>query len=164
MSKHPSPPTPSRIRGTVVAFNFSPKGHREGVVVQTPTGLTQVNFPKDPAELLARTTHLGSTVDLVAEADITGGDHPVYRATAPGSDVTGTVARLNFALHGEVNGYQLDDGTFLHVRPDGARRYRFNVGDRVRASGPQLHGPAAMVVEVHDAERLTKHHDGALAT
>ena len=62
---------------------------------------------------------------------------------------SGTVVRLNFARHGEVNGVVLDSGHFIHTRPDGMAKLQLAVGDRVEAQGdalPLVNG-TGMVVE-----------------
>lgn len=141
------------LRGRVVAHNISPKGHVEGALVETSDGIAQLNFPKHGAEDLARTAAVGASIHLAVELEDDDGDHPVYRASDETTSVTGAVVRLNYALHGEVNGYHLDDGTFVHVKPDGARRYKLRVGDRITAEGPRRTGPAATVLE---PERLRK--------
>jgi hypothetical protein len=141
------------LRGKVIAHNISPKGHVEGALIETPKGIAQLNFPKHGADDLVRRVKVGASVDLPAELEDEDGDHPVYRASDPGGVVTGAVVRLNYALHGEVNGYHLDDGTFVHVKPDGAKRYKLRVGDRITAEGPRRAGVAANVLE---PEQLTK--------
>jgi hypothetical protein len=146
------------LRGKVVAHNISPKGHAEGALIETARGVAQLNFPKHTAADFARRVEVGAAVDLAAELENEDGDHPVYRALEASGPVTGAVVRLNYALHGEVNGYHLDDGTFVHVKPEGAKRYKLRVGDRVTAEGPRRTGPAAAVLE---PEHLTKTVAGA---
>ena len=48
---------------------------------------------------------------------------------------SGKIAQFNFARHGEPNGYVLDTGHFIHVRPDGCKRLKLKVGDAVQADG-----------------------------
>jgi hypothetical protein len=150
----PKKPTkPLALRGKVVAHNVSPKGHVEGALVETAQGIAQLNFPKHGADDFARMAAIGASVDLAAELEEDDGDHPVYRASDARAVVTGAVVRLNYALHGEVNGYHLDEGTFVHVKPEGAKRYKLRVGDRITADGPRRTGAAATVLE---PEHLTK--------
>jgi hypothetical protein len=142
------------LRGKVVAHNISPKGHVEGALIETAKGIAQINFPKHAAEDFVRKAKIGASIDVPAERDEDDeGDHPVYWASETSGAASGAVVRLNYALHGEVNGYHLDDGTFVHVKPDGAKRYKLRVGDRITAEGPRRAGPAAVVVE---PERVTK--------
>ena len=44
--------------------------------------------------------------------------------------------RLNFAVHGEVNGAVLDSGDFLHLKPHGAAAIDLTVGINVKGKGP----------------------------
>jgi hypothetical protein len=140
--------------GKVVAHNLSPKGHVEGALIETPRGLAQLNFPKHDDEFAAA-AQIGAAIDLAAELEADDGDHPVYRACAASRAVTGNVVRLNYALHGEVNGYHLDDGTFVHVKPDGAKRYEVRVGDRITVEGHRRVGTAAVVFEPEQLTKLT---------
>jgi hypothetical protein len=55
-----------------------------------------------------------------------------------------------------VNGCHLDDGTFVHTKPDGARKYKLRVGDKVKATGERRTGTDAVVLEAHAVERLSK--------
>ncbi len=149
----------SKLRGQVLALNISPKGHIEGAVLETSDGRAQVNFPKHSAELFARATPVGANVELDAEGEPDEGEHPVYTALDAEDEISGTIVRLNYALHGEVNGYHLDDGTFVHVKPEGAKKYKLRVGDRVKASGTRRRGTDAVVLEVHALEKLGRRHE-----
>lgn len=156
MSKQPkSKPKSSsdHVQGKIVAFNISPKGHIEGALIETARGVVQLNFPGPEAEGRPGAPRIGAAIDIAAEFDGDEGEHPVYRAAPAQGACSGTIARLNYALHGEVNGWQLDDGTFVHVKPEGARKHRFRVGDRIAVAGPRRRGPDATVVEAHTIER-----------
>jgi len=147
------------LRGKLSAFNISPKGHIEGAIVETASGSIQINFPKHEAEALVRAMRVGAEIDLEADFETDEGDHPVYLAARNGaaeSEASGTVVRLNYALHGEVNGCHLDDGTFVHTKPDGARKYKLRVGERVKATGERRTGTDAVVLEAHAVERLAR--------
>ncbi len=135
MPKEPRPSDLQRLRGKVRAFNISPKGHIEGVMVETAAGSAQLNFPKHSAEALAASMRIGAKIDLEAELETREGDHPVYVARDEDAEANGTIVALNYALHGEVNGYRLDDETFLHLKPEGAKKYKLRIGDKVRATG-----------------------------
>jgi len=152
--KKEKPLSPTKLRGKVLAFNISPKGHVEGVLVETATGRAQLNFPKHDAESLARATRVGSKIELEVKREPDEGEHPVFTAQASHGEYTGTVVRLNYALHGEVNGYHLDDGTFAHVKPEGAKKYKLKVGDQLKAVGQRRTGVDATVLEVRSLEKL----------
>ena len=144
----------SKLRGKLIAFNISPKGHIEGALVETSDGRAQVNFPKHSADSLARSMTLGERIELEVEREPDEGEHPVYAASDSEGEVSGTIVRLNYALHGEVNGYHLDDGTFVHVKPDGAKKYDLRVGDKVKAQGLRRPGVDAAVLEVRALEKV----------
>ena len=142
-----------RLAGKVVAFNIAPKGEIEGAMVDTPSGLHQINFPKHHAQELAKSMHVGSRIDLDVTREKSGGDHAVFLA-GDDAEVTGTIKRLNYALHGEVNGYHLSDATFVHVKPEGARKYHLAVGDRITVMGHKRSGADATVVEATRVVRM----------
>jgi hypothetical protein len=159
MSKKARPPSSSsRLRGKVVAFNISPKGHIEGALIETAAGAKQLNVSKHDAETLARSMRVGSMIDLQADLEADEGDHVVYRAEDSEAETDGTIIRLNYALHGEVNGCHLDDGTFVHVTPEGARKYELRVGERIKGSGPRRQGADAIVLQARSVKRCGKQH------
>jgi hypothetical protein len=153
-----------RLRGRVLSFNLSPKGYAEGALVETATGLAQLNFPRRESGAFARSMHIGGDIDLVARLERDHGDHPVYKVRGEQGEANGTIARLNYTLEGEVNGYHLDDGTFLHVHPEEAKKYKLQAGETVKATGVRHPGSDAVVLEVRAVERARKlRDDGARA-
>lgn len=158
MSKKARPSSSSHLRGEVVAFNISPKGHIEGALIETTAGAIQINFPKHDAETVARSMRVGSRIDLKADLEADEGDHAVYRVGDSEEETEGTIIRLNYALHGEVNGCHLDDGTFVHVTPEGARKYELRVGEKVKVTGPRRRGTDAVVLQARSVKRLGKQH------
>ena len=140
----------------MLAFNISPRGQIEGVLLQTKLGPTQVNFPKTDAEALAHSMHAGSTVDIKAELETDAGEHPVYMAVGKDDEASGTIVRTNYGLHGEANGYHLDEGTFIHIRPEAVKKYKLRVGERVTATGSRRPGSDAVVLEVRTIARAEK--------
>lgn len=137
------------LRGKVVSHNVSPKGHVEGFLLATADGTVQINLPKHGGTPPA----LGSKHELLGELEDDEYDHPVYRAADADGEVTGKIARLNYALHGEVNGYVLDDDTFVHLKPEGAKKAKLKLGDRIVAKGAIRTGEAGRVLE---ATRVSK--------
>ncbi len=132
--------------GTIEAFNVSPKGFYEGILVSKGKRRIQVNLPKEAAQTMAPSLKLGQTVSMVVEKEDPHGmpEHDVYRlvrfhsAAENGHGVrsfTGRVKALNFALHGEVNGGILDSGDFLHLKPKGAKALGMKVGMAVEGHG-----------------------------
>ncbi len=160
MAKKTMRSPPARLRGTIVAFNISPRGHIDGAMVDTTKGRVQVNFPRHEADVLLQSMRVGSKIDLEAELESDTGEHAIYWAGSETGEASGTIVRLNYASHGEVNGYHLDDKTFLHVKPEGAERWKLSVGDEVRASGLRRVGPDAVVLEVNTLERAGTRRDG----
>jgi hypothetical protein len=153
MPKHAHPPPPLQLRGEVSAFNISPKGHVEGVLLQTSTGRAQVNLPKQDSDTLLDSMKVGTRVALQVKLESDDEAHPVYELCDAEAGVTGTVVRLNYALHGEVNGVHLEEGTFVHLKPEGAKKYALHVGDKVKAIGVRRVGPAAVVLEAWVVEK-----------
>ena len=154
MPKHTSPAQP--LEGSVIAFNVSPKGSLEGALLSTRTGLAQLNFPKHDDGALARSMKVGAKLAIDAELEHDDGPHPVYRASDAEGAVTGTIVRLNHALHGEPNGCILDDGTFIHLKPEGAKRHKLKVGETIKAHGTRRRGADAVVVDARSVERIRK--------
>ncbi len=139
------------LRGRVLALNFSPKGDIEGLLLGTDEGMAQVNLPKDSAP--SEDCTIGATVSLRVDAEDQHGEHPVYRLADQRTVVSGVVARLNYARHGEVNGFVLENGPFVHLKPDGARKHDVRVDEHVTVSGVRRQGSAIAVI---DASTLTR--------
>jgi len=139
------------LNGKVVAHNISPKGQVEGLMVETKDGLVQINLPKDGGTVV----EVGKRASFEAEPHEREGVHSVYLSSDPAGDVEGRVVRFNYSRHGEVNGYHLDDRTFIHVKPDGARRAKVDIGDRIRASGTRKRGEHATVIDTDTVARTT---------
>lgn len=133
---------------------YSPKGGVEGMLVDLDGERVQFAFRHEPhLEEIVGLATAGDLLDVEIEpmppGDKGAAEHLVYRlahvvaprdrhdAAAPTSASTsGAVARLNYALHGEANGVVLDNGDFVHLRPDGMRQAKLAVGARVTAQGP----------------------------
>lgn len=150
----PKKPKSSTLRGKVIAHNISPKGHIEGVLLRTSTDTVQVNLPKHRESELSARMKIGDQVELVVEPADSEGEHPVYMVTDSAARTEGIVKQLNYTRHGEVNGYRLQDGTFVHVKPDGARRAKVQVGDRIAADGVRIVGDHAVVLETDRVSKL----------
>ena len=152
-ASHPMHKNENEKRGTVQSFNISPKGSYEGLLVESKGEVIQVNFPLEWSASIAGIAAPGQQVHLEVEPheQHDHGLHPVYRLRSvsnekkekfPSSEsnhkdghFTGTVTRLNYALHGEVNGAILDTGDFLHVKPHGANALGLEVGMKVKGTG-----------------------------
>ena len=147
------PTKTNRKHGTVQAFNISPKGSYEGLLMESGGNIIQVNFSPEYAMSIEQTAPIGQAVELEVEPADTKEKsvHPVYRLLSIHSKngrntssqanannnghFSGEVARLNYALHGEVNGGILDTGDFLHLKPHGAAAVELAVGMKVQGTG-----------------------------
>lgn len=140
------------LRGRVRAFNLSPKGAVEGALIETEDGLAQINLEKGQSPSPAWKE--GAALEVRAIAEPSHGKHDVYKLAGEDDQVSGRVERVNYARHAEPNGFVLDDGTFVHLKPEGAKRFQaINVGDRVRARGRVTVGDHARVVDTDHVER-----------
>lgn len=141
---------PEILGGTIVQFNFSPRGGVEGLLLRNRDRTFQVNVPPDAWPLIGHAVAIGHEARVAAvpepESPKHGaGEHPVYRLVTldppeespedgPAS-VAGIVARFNYARHGEVNGVVLEDGDFVHLKPDGVKKLGLRVGQHIEAAG-----------------------------
>lgn len=135
------------VKCRTLHYNFSPKGGLEGLIVEIAGRTAQVVCPPHLGRDLAGAVAEGDTVELLlseAEPSDKGpAAHPVYHLeelprteTADAKPAAaGTVARFNYAKHGEANGVVLDTGDFVHLKPDGLKQLGLKVGDRVTAEG-----------------------------
>ena len=162
-------------KGTVQSFNFSPKGSYEGLLLKTADEIIQVNFPREHSEQMSAFAPEGSELRVALEAweESKGpAEHPVYRLGSasngkgeefPGAQhdgsFSGKISRLNYALHGEVNGGVLDSGDFLHLKPHGAAALKIRVGLHVKGVGsskPMPGGGHVIEAEEVNGIRLEK--------
>ena len=130
---------------------YSPKGGIEGAIVSIDGQRAQLTI-KHALHLehefanLREGDQLTAQIELLPPHDKGEAEHPVHELIAlagdRGADKTdgsadsvGKVVRLNYALHGQANGVVLDNGDFIHLRPDGQRQLGLTVGDTVEAFG-----------------------------
>ncbi|MES2533048.1 MAG: hypothetical protein V4636_18545 [Pseudomonadota bacterium] len=142
------------VQGRFQHLIYSPKGAIEGVLIDTDGVPTQfVTEPQDPAiaDLFGGLRAGQALVIEGTEAPPSPkGEsmHTVYRferlasvdgrepKAAAGEERTrGKVVRFNYAKHGEPNGVVLDNGDFVHTRPDGLRPLGLQIGDTIEAEG-----------------------------
>lgn len=134
-----------RKTGTLKAWNMSPKGFYEGLLLEAGKTVIQVNFPKENAKIPKEKLTPGAKLTLEVEVEEPWGEpaHEVFRlvrvvgerSAAGPHRFSGKVVALNYALHGEVNGGMLDSGEFLHLKPEGAAAVALAEGMKVRGSG-----------------------------
>ncbi len=130
---------------------YSPKGGIEGAIVSIDGQRAQLTI-KHASHLehdvanLREGDQLTAQIERLPPHDKGEAEHPVYALialagdrgagkTEGSGDSVGKVVRLNYALHGEANGVVLDNGDFIHLRPDGLRQLGLTVGDAVEAFG-----------------------------
>ena len=139
------------ISGKVLQYNLSPKGHYEGMLIESNSGTVQVNFPKDGNSYNPVQHKIGKLISIIAtsfeEAKERKSEHPVYDFKAMDGKkddknpklfdgfIKGKVISLNYALHGEVNGAIIDSGDFVHVKPEGADAIKLKLGQEISVEG-----------------------------
>ena len=169
---------PHTLKCKIVAYNFSPKGGVEGLIVEAGGQPAQIVCPPDQGAELARANPIGKTVDLHVEIEAASpkgpAAHTVYRlacgspseknggtALPAVNRTSGIVTRLNFARHGEANGVILDTGDFIHLKPKGMKQLALKVGDKVNADGEarpmELGGRVVEATTVNGVDLGCKH-------
>jgi hypothetical protein len=165
--------------GTIEALNVSPKGFHEGFLFRTGKKLVQINLPKGKLRGLGKDLTSGEQIAVEIELEEPHGEpeYTVYRLVrllgvngglANGGDkhgirhFSGSIARLNYALHGEVNGGVLDSGEFLHLKPEGARAVKLKAGMQVEGKGvtKPMVGDCA-VIEAEEVNGIAIRHNKA---
>jgi hypothetical protein len=151
---------------------YSPRGGIEGAMLLVDEDELQLVFdPHDAAGTAAfERLRAGARIRVEARPEPASDHHgePAHHVYAlerlvdidgraagdPAQDMrrapySGIVVRLNFARHGEPNGFVLDTGDFIHTRPEGMAQLRLGIGDRVEADGEArpLAGGSGRVVE-----------------
>jgi hypothetical protein len=137
--------------GTIEAVNFSPKGFHKGFLLRTGKRIVQINLPKGESGTMDKCVNPGERVTVEVEPEEPHGEpaHSVFRLVLllgvnghlaeddkhGNLHFAGRIEKLNYALHGEVNGGILDSGDFLHLKPEGARAVKLKVGMQVEGRG-----------------------------
>jgi hypothetical protein len=174
--------------GIIEALNVSPKGFYEGFLLRAGKKLIQINLPKHELAPEEKGLEVGKKITAELEPEKPHGEpeHQVFRlirsAGVQGSSAgvedhrakhfSGYIERLNYALHGAVNGGILDSGDFLHVKPQGARALKLTPGMEVAGRGrtkPMVGGHSVIEAEIvngieidhHKAKKnhASKHHE-----
>jgi hypothetical protein len=137
--------------GTLQCMNISPKGTYEGFLLKSGKNVVQINLPEEHLHRFADGWPSAGKISVEVEAEDSWGApaHKVFRLVRfmdNGSrrledgphirkDFSDRIERLNYALHGEVNGGILESGDFLHLKSEGARTINLEVGMAVEARG-----------------------------
>lgn len=145
----------SKLTGTIIQVVYSPKGGVEGLLIDSEGQAVQFVLERDDetSAALVCTLKVGQTLavtgELMPPSSKGEGAHPVHalhkivavdgkapkKVAATATGYRGTVVRLNYARHGAPNGYILDTGDFIHVKPEGFAKLKLKVGDAVVADG-----------------------------
>jgi hypothetical protein len=164
--------------GRVESFNISPKGGYEGLLLIEGEQIVQVNFAREAAAEISELAPHGAEITAVCEEEESKkgkAAHEVLRLVRlesvrgswPAKEngdgrFRGRVVRLNYALHGEVNGGVLDSGDFLHLKPQGAQAIKLEAGMRVEGHGktkPLGNGRRIIEAEEVNGTRIGKPHE-----
>ena len=144
-----SPTSHSKLTGELVALNISPKGMYESMLVKDGSKVVQINFGPKEGKDISHRVRKGekATFEVEPEEFDKPSDHPVYKlialdagkpdAKADHGEVTveGKIVQLNYALHGEINGAILDNGDFVHLKPEGAKSAKLSLGQKLTVCG-----------------------------
>jgi hypothetical protein len=132
-------------------MNISPKGIYEGFLLKSGKNVVQINLPKEQIQSFANGWPSDGEISVEVEAEEPWGTpaHKVFRLVRVVDNggrkaekdphrprkFSGRIERLNYALHGEVNGGIFESGDFLHLKPEGARAVGLAVGMAIEARG-----------------------------
>lgn len=142
----------NEITGVVEQFNISPKGVYESLLLTTPKGTVQVNFPPEAGSNVSSLIAEGAKASFFVEEEederpshhevfrlirFTGTNHQILKVEVEAEPVKvkGVVSRINFARHGEPNGAILDSGDFIHMKPQGAKAVGLEPGMQLTVEG-----------------------------
>jgi preprotein translocase subunit YajC len=161
------------LSGELQQVLFSPKGGIEGLLMKV--GSTSIQVSMDPATVDAHVLAdaIGKRIEAEGSPDHSpktkDGMHPVYKLNAitkiggkalkPNGarhPVSGVVASVHYAKHGEPNGVILESGEFIHTRPLGMEKLKLEVGSKVVANGGiRMTVLGTPLIEAHEVNRVT---------
>lgn len=151
----------------------APKGELKGLLMKV--GWTSIQMSTDPAtvDVAALANAVGKPIEAEGSPDHSPKTkdcmHPVYKlnsitkiggkALKPDGAchlVSGVVASVHFAKHGEPNGVILGSGEFIHTRPRGMKQLKLEVGSKVVANGEiRMTVLGTPLIEAHEVNRVT---------
>ena len=161
------------LSGQLQQLLFSPKGGIEGLLMKVGTKSIQVSMDPATADAGALAGAVGEPIEARGSADHSPktheGVHPVYKLDAitklggkalkhkaAGQPISGVVASLHYAKHGEPNGVILESGEFIHTRPPGMKKLKLAVGSKVVAQGEmRMTVLGTPLLEAHEVNRVT---------
>ncbi len=152
---------------------FSPKGGIEGLLMKVGSKSIQVTMDPAAADAATLADAVGHAIEAKGAADHSpktkDGVHPVYKLEAitklggkalkpsgKRQPISGTVASVHYAKHGEPNGVILESGEFIHTRPPGMKKLQLEVGSKVVAHGEmRMTVLGTPLIEAHEVNRVT---------
>jgi hypothetical protein len=140
------------LSGRLEQLLFSPKGGIEGLLIAVGSKSIQVSMEPGTADAAVLAKAVGKVLEIRGSADHSPktkeGVHLVYkmdsvtkiagkavRLNGDVNPVSGVVARIHYAKHGEPNGVVLESGEFIHTRPPAMKKLELKVGSKVVAHG-----------------------------
>jgi hypothetical protein len=165
--------TVQTLSGTLQQLLFSPKGGIEGLLVKLGSKSIQVSMEHATADASALAEAVGKPIEVSASADHSPktkeGVHPVYKldvvtkiagkavkSNGDAHPISGVVATIHYAKHGEPNGVILESGEFIHMRPPGMKKLKLDVGSKVVAHGEMwMTVLGTPLIEADEVNRVT---------
>jgi hypothetical protein len=160
------------LSGTLEQLLFSPKGDIEGLLIKVGAKSVQISMHHATVDARALAGAVGKSIGFTALPDNSPktkkGVHAVYKldvitkmagkAVKFNSDapsISGVVANIHFAKHGEPNGVVLRSGEFIHTRPLGMKKLKLEVGSKVVAHGERrMTVLGTPVIEAREVNRV----------
>lgn len=164
---------PESLVGALQHLLFSPKGVIEGLLMAVDSKRVQVSMEPGAAPASELKAALGSDIEVKASADYSPkakeGTHSVYKlhtitriagkpfkSNGDAHPISGVVAAVHYAKHGEPNGVILEHGEFIHTRPDGMKKLKLEVGSKVIARGDlRMTVLGTPLIEAREVNRVT---------
>jgi len=176
MSHHEKPKShhakSETLSGNLQRLLFSPEGGIEGLLLDVGSRSIQVSMEPGGADANALNDAVGKAIEVEASADHSPktkeGAHPVYKLDSimklggksfksnAAKPLSGIVADLHYARHGEPNGVILESGEFIHIRPAGMKKLKLKIGSKVVVHGESRKTVLGTVlIEAHEVNRVT---------
>jgi hypothetical protein len=149
MGKHSHEEKATVLSGTFEHVIYSPKGDLEGLLVTVDNKPIQYQVEPQLAET-CKSLKPKQVVYLEATKSPPSpkgkGVHAIYKLVQLSTSASllktngqpeskGKIIRFNYAKHGQPNGFILDNGDFIHTKPDGFAFLNLEPGMKVTAKG-----------------------------
>jgi hypothetical protein len=151
---------------------FSPKGGIEGLLIKVNSKSIQLSMEPEKADAGALAEAIGEPIEVKGSVDHSHktkeAAHAVYKLTVitklggkafkpngAAHPISGVVATIHYAKHGEPNGVMLESGEFIHTRPPGMKKLKLDVGSKVVAQGElRMTVLGTPLIEAHEVNRV----------